>query len=251
LFELRARIEDRSNGATTGNNGIVIPKAGTDPSRVQLFIVDDSTRALIVDTDGDGICDDIDPTLVPTSIPVAANEAAVINLLGLPPAGGANFVAPVSPAFSGGAEAACTEDISATDLPEAMCELSSPAIRITKEVIGSDPVIFSISPQTEIQCMGNAFDAVATNISDGWACVAVRALDNLGNVGISPPLRVCIDHDGVGGECPAWGTITATPPDDCTGTYNPATMTTNPAADCTLPSSFANFPSLQVRRNDF
>lgn len=249
LSELRARVEDRGNGATTGTNGIVIPKAGVDLDHVQLFILDDSTRALIVDTNGDGICDDIDPTLVPTSIPMAVNEAAVIDLFGLPPAGNANFTAPPVPPFAGTHEAACN-DGQDTTVPPPICDISSPAIRVTKEEVGNDPVIYSIPPQTTIQCLGNAFDAVATNMSDGWACVAVRALDNLGNVGISPPLRICIDSDGNMAECPAWGVITTTGLPDCTGTYNPATNTTNAAMNCTLPQTFTNFPGLQVRRND-
>jgi hypothetical protein len=250
LSELRARVEDLGNGATTGNNGIVIPKAGVDMARVQLFVLDDTSRALIVDTNGDGVCDDIDPTLVPTSIPMAANEAAVINLAGLPADGAVRFTSPVAPPFSGAAEASCFEDLDDTSVPAPICDISSPATRITKEQIGTDPVIFSIAPQTEIQCLGNAFDAAATNISDGWACVAVRALDALGNVGISPPLRVCIDGDGNMAECAAWGTIATIGLPDCTGTYSAATNTTNPAVDCTMPTSFVDLPGLQVRRND-
>jgi hypothetical protein len=50
--------------------------------------------------------------------------------------------------------------------------------------------------------VGNQFDAFANNVHDGWACMAVRAADKLGNVQVSRVLRVCVDHDGVGNECP-------------------------------------------------
>jgi len=246
LSELRARVEDLGNGASSAS-GVSIPHAGT--ASVQMFILDDSDRALIVDTDGDGVCDSIDPNLVPTSVPVASDEAAVIDMLGLVPGGDADFTAPAMPGFNGTTEANCN-DGTAADPPTAICDITSPATRITKPTIGTDPVIFSIPPASGIQCMGNAFDAVATNISDGWACVAVRAVDALGNVGISAPLRVCIDSNGDMGECPSWGTVTTTGLPDCTGTWTSATGVTDPNTDCTLPPKFEDIPGLQLRRND-
>jgi hypothetical protein len=50
--------------------------------------------------------------------------------------------------------------------------------------------------------VGNQFDAFANNIRDGWACLAVRAADKLGNEQVSRVLRVCIDHNSDGVECP-------------------------------------------------
>ncbi len=246
LSELRARVEDLSNGATA-SSGVAIPYAGV--ATVQMFILDDSDRALIVDTDGDGICDNIDPNLVPTSVPVASNEAAVIDLLALAPNGGADFVPPAVPPFNGTSETRCV-DGTATDRPSLICDLTSPATRITKTTIGDAPVIFSIPPANTVQCMGNAFDAVASNISDGWACVAIRAVDALGNVGVSTPLRICVDSDGDMGECPSWGTISTSGLPDCTGTWSSSTGVTDPATDCTLPPKFEDFPGLQLRRND-
>ena len=55
--------------------------------------------------------------------------------------------------------------------------------------------------------MGNQFDAFANNVHDGWTCMAVRAADKLGNQQVSRVLRVCVDHDGVGNECPHLGII--------------------------------------------
>lgn len=246
LSELRARVEDLGNGATAAS-GVSIPYAGI--AKVQMFIVDDSDRALIVDTNGDGVCDSIDPNLVPTSVPVASNEAAVIDMLGLAPSGDADFTMNVVPGFNGTTEANCNPG-TAADPPSPICDITSPATRITKPTIGTDPVIFSIPPANGIQCMGNAFDAVATNISDGWACVAIRAEDTLGNVGISAPLRVCIDSNGDMVECPAWGTVTTTGLPDCTGTWTKSTGVTDPNTDCTLPPTFEDYPGLQLRRND-
>ncbi len=214
-----------------------------------MFIVDDSDRALIVDTDGDGVCDSIDPNLVPTSVPVASNEAAVIDLLGLAPTGDADFTTPANPGSTGTTEVNCT-DGTAADPPKAICDITSPATRDHQERHRHRSGHLLDRAGQRLQCMGNAFDAVATNISDGWACVAIRAEDKLGNAGISPPMRVCIDSNGDMGECPSWGTVTTTGLPDCTGTWTSATGVTDPSTDCTLPPKFEDYPGLQLRRND-
>ena len=69
---------------------------------------------------------------------------------------------------------------------------------------GAEPAIWTLAPvvPSGLQCVGNQFDAFANNLHDGWACMAVRAGDKLGNVQVSRVLRVCVDHDGVGNECP-------------------------------------------------
>ena len=105
-----------------------------------------------------------------------------------------------------------------------------------------DPVgenaIYTIPPIGMLQCLGNAFDAVATNINDGWACLAVRSEDRLGNVNISPPMRVCFDRllNGSAG-CPPPGQTMLDPAMDCSGTYDPMADTVDVANDCTIPTS--------------
>ena len=66
------------------------------------------------------------------------------------------------------------------------------------------PAIWTLAPvvPSGLQCVGNQFDAFANNLHDGWSCMAVRAADKLGNMQVSRVLRVCVDHDGVGNECP-------------------------------------------------
>jgi hypothetical protein len=69
---------------------------------------------------------------------------------------------------------------------------------------GAEPAIWTLAPvvPSGLQCVGNQFDAFANNLHDGWSCMAVRAADKLGNMQVSRVLRVCVDHDGVGNECP-------------------------------------------------
>ncbi|HEX9288375.1 MAG TPA: hypothetical protein VF904_02530, partial [Anaeromyxobacteraceae bacterium] len=45
------------------------PNAGIDPEKTSVYILDDATQPLIVDTDGDGFCDHINPHLIPTTQP--------------------------------------------------------------------------------------------------------------------------------------------------------------------------------------
>lgn len=253
LSEMRVRVEDRANGATD-NSGVVIPKALVSEPTVQMFILDDSNGALIVDTDGDGECDEINPLLVPTSVPMASNEAAVINMVAMPPLGNTTFLPPgvpygtVHPVFN-----FCASPDPGGNPVEAICPISSPATRrIHDHLLKDVPAIYGMPPvDDEITCMGYGFDSFATNISDGWACVAVRAEDNLGNVSVSAPMRVCFDADGDQAECPSWGTITpegSLP--DCSGTFDPMTGMTDANNDCTLPLQFDDIPYLQARRID-
>ncbi|MBA3538858.1 MAG: hypothetical protein H0T79_04460, partial [Deltaproteobacteria bacterium] len=83
--------------------------------------------------------------------------------------------------------------------------------------------IYGIPPADMFNCLGYAFDARASNIADGFACVASVATDALGNRSVSAPLRICIDANNDQVECPAWGTIITAGLPACTGTYNPAT----------------------------
>lgn len=246
LSEMRARIEDRGNGATA-TLGTVVPMAGVDLASAQIYVLDDASRALVVDTDGDGVCDDINPNIVPTTVPLASNEAAVVDLTALTPAGVGVFIPGDPDPFDhspGSYEFMCFEgDDQDTQLP--LC-VQEPGSRITSMPDGT-PVIFGMSPPSEDQCWGNAFDSLAANISDGWACVAVRALDNVGNVGVSRPLRVCFDADGNQAECLPWGQVATSGLPDCTGTYDPDTGITDAGTPCTLPVGFADYPDRQLR----
>ncbi|MBN2341978.1 MAG: hypothetical protein JXX29_21865 [Deltaproteobacteria bacterium] len=238
LFKLRARIEDLGN-ELTWIPGIETPKSGANPNSVQMFILDDETGAVIVDTNNDGYCDSINPLLSPSLISSATNEVILVNMAGLQPSGNANFthlpaVSDAQPAFDlseGSPENSCTQG-SATGVPLQLCA-SSPATRIIPAGNGAAG-IFTVPPSQNENCMGTPLDSVASNIEDGWICVAVTAADNLGNVGISAPLRVCVDHDGDGAECPPWGTITTDDLPDCTGTFDDATEITNPTQNCSL-----------------
>jgi hypothetical protein len=70
----------------------------------------------------------------------------------------------------------------------------------------------------DISCAGEELAFVTTDQPNGWVCAAARVVDRAGNVGISPPIRLCVD-DGTGDTRPACRVSSSVPPsctDGCT-----------------------------------
>ncbi len=199
LFDIRARVEDEGNTPAAGGADVT-PMAGLDPAHVELLVLDNTNRALVVDSDNDGLCDAVNPQLVPTTTPMSSQDALMINLASVPPTGAADFTADPNVPMGGFPDCGIGND---TLLPPLLCKTSSLTIAIPARQTLS-PAIWAIPnvvPGT-VQCVGNQFDSLGNNIKDGPACLAVRAIDRLGNTQVSRPLHVCIDHDGDGAECP-------------------------------------------------
>ena len=196
LFDIRARVEDHGNTPLSGSIDIV-PVSLIDPKRVELLILDDSTQPLVVDSDGDGVCDKINPLLVPTSTPMSSKDALLVNLVPVPP-GGAGDMTPDPSALDSG----CYPG-TGTNPPDPLC-LTTNLTAALPYAFSRESAIWSMAPVTPATpyCVGNQFDAYANNIQDGWACLAIRAADRLGNEQVSRVVRICIDHDGKNNECP-------------------------------------------------
>jgi len=228
VFQLRARAEDDVNGAKFLQ---VAPLATIDATRIDAYLLNDTTQPLTVDTDGDGVCDLINPKLVPTtSPPTNSRQVLKLRLGAVPPQGNADF----TPDATLASETRCSpgDDL---ELPPILCRAEEPTIAIS---YGPRlPAIWSVEPiePDGLRCFGNQFDAFANHIggsssrgggspAPGWACIAVQATDKVGNTGVSAPLRVWIDYDG-DAACPAQRHGTSTPPPDCTGRFNAQTAT--------------------------
>nr|HEX4314737.1 Ig-like domain-containing protein [Kofleriaceae bacterium] len=215
LVEFRARVEDLSNTGTVDTT-LFIERAGV--KTVQLYVLDDTTQPLVVDTDGDGICDDINPDIVPTTVPMLSDEAAVVDLQAVTATTTAFFPPGLSFGSHGG-ECSSSDD---TAQPVQMCpgEPRRDGPFSTTAVINQSftavPEIYGIPQVDTFNCMGYAMDLKATNISDGPACAAILAIDNLGNRMVSAPLRVCVDKDQT-------GKVTCTPA-NCTGSVSGGTV---------------------------
>lgn len=202
----RALVWERTN-FTTGQ--IIRYHSGTDVDSVYLYLQADTDTPLVVDTDGDDICDDVMAT---------RDDLPFQHLNGIAPAQSSWFgsmaddpeVMPAGCVYEDQTE------------PTRMCApYDADMHRIIKfDYDETVPVIFAVGNlATGPACIGTDWETA--QYGEGWACLAARAVDHAGNVGVSRPLRVCID-DGVD------------PPPDCMSTPPDCTD------GCTLPP---NFPS--------
>jgi hypothetical protein len=223
IFDLRARIQDDGN-APAGTK--VRPTAGIDPAATSVYILDDTSQPLIVDMDGDGTCDAINPKLIPTTQPpVMNNQVLKVRLAGVKGQGAPDYRADSNPPPS----SVCSYPPVALP-PEFLCNNGQPFMSIT--YANGAPAIWSVEDIDDIWCMGRQFDTRANNIAqanpqmandpNGWACMAVQSADLSGNTGVSPPLRIYIKYDGNGSGPGSRGPGTAPP---CTGVYDKATDT--------------------------
>jgi hypothetical protein len=199
LFDVRARVQDQGN-TPAGGFADITPLAGLDSSHVELLVLDDTNRALAVDTDNDGVCDAINPKLVPTTTPMSSQEVLLVNMSAIPPTGQADFTPDVSVTTAGFSDCAPGSE---TSTPPLLCRTSDltvaiPAYQSNVPAIWSIPNIVPSTPQ----CVGNQLDSLGNHLTDGPACLAVRAIDQLGNAQVSRVLHICIDSDASGNDCP-------------------------------------------------
>ncbi|MBU1068711.1 hypothetical protein KJ975_04000 [Myxococcota bacterium] len=244
VFWLRARVEDRGN---TAAGAAWSPLALVNQTTVEIYVLDDARLPLVVDMSGDGICNNINPNLIPTiTISGDPRETLKLNMIPLEPGGSADYrvdmVTPVLPP-------PCQAWGVATDPPDPLC----PVVENDLDVLiwytydKTEPAIYGLPPfsaSSPLYCTGIQFDARANNIAEGWACIAVKATDNVGNTSVSAPLRVCIDYNPYDGSTPTDCQNLLNLP-DCTGTWDPGTSTV-----LTTPCTPQVFPNNEVRRED-
>jgi hypothetical protein len=232
LFDVRARIEDRGNTPLSGTADYV-PVATIGMNDAKLLILDDHTVPLVVNTNppvagmpgkGDNACDAINPNIVPSTKPMSSKDALLITMV--PFVAGGLFDA--TSGDDSAAAALCTPGNVLTPAAE-ICSTTYNQSKARYRFVGgstetrshvttinmfytadkaNSSSVWGLPPYEQrpsLQCGGTQFDALANNISDGWACLAVLAQDKLGNSQVSRPLRVCIDKDGAGNECPHKG----------------------------------------------
>jgi hypothetical protein len=184
--------------------------AGTDIDSVYLYLQPNVNVPLLIDEDMDGTCEELSATrkVNPLNLPKH-------HLKGIAPKGTSLFGADADESEPQWASCAYKEE-DVTD-PAFLCE-PTPAdmYRIIKFDYDEEvPVIFAMGELEDegVACIGAQWETAA--FGEGWRCFAARALDNVGNVGISAPLRVCVD-DGV--DPPA---DCSDPPPSCTDGCTP------------------------------
>ncbi|MCS6913575.1 MAG: hypothetical protein NZ890_10080 [Myxococcota bacterium] len=230
----RARVTERGNIAP----GLAIEHtSGIDPNSVDLLATPlvlggaMPSPPLVVDADGKGICNNLNPLLQPTSAMTASNQALVLRLSNITVTGQPSYGDDPLPFWP----RACTKPGDSTHA-DGLCSLldyTEPPPGFTYAIPGE---IWTIGPVTNRECAGLQLDSLNV-LPEGPYCVAVRAADNAGNRNVSKPLRVCIERPVGSGACNAFRTavMNGTLP-SCLGRYDPATQTatTGPGQQCTL-----------------
>ncbi|HXT98999.1 MAG TPA: hypothetical protein VN853_22050 [Polyangia bacterium] len=224
VFDLRARIEDDGNHAV----GLKITEISTvDPDNTNVYIlnVPDTTNnpPLVVDTDGDGNCDAINPLLAPTTGPLTQNDQVLkIRLVGAMPGGSANFNSESDATLPN------SECGKGTDLkpPPVLCDgdgFEQPTVAIGYSE--NLPAIWGVEPVDKARCLGGQFDTLANHVPENqWLCIAVATSDLAGNKSVSAPIRVYVQYQENGGFC-ATPPASAPPPPNCNGIFHPDSNT--------------------------
>jgi hypothetical protein len=194
----RVLVFERTNGSPGANYHFV---AGVDGSSVILYVQNDTSVPLLIDTDNDAghVCDEIN-TMPATPAP----RPVQLGLSPVTPRGTAyypataNFSDPANVPSNVVGNPICTAG-SDGSAPAPLCGVTNMTRVITQPLDGAPPAIYSFTPTNSDKgpCEGLTWELLPTIVTEGWHCLAARALDNIGNVGVSPPIRVCFD-DGVG-----------------------------------------------------
>lgn len=240
VFFMRARIEDRGNEAM----GLIQETLSlVDYTTPRVYFLSEIAQALVVDTDGDGLCDEINPELTPSTNPQGSTEVLALYLEPLTPSGEVDF----QPGGTYPSPCECPGD--ETEPPSELCvgTMGDMTYALFYTADSSEPAIWSLPPVLDsdpIFCGGHQFDAMASNIPEGWVCVAARAVDSAGNIGVSEPMRLCVDYtlDGNPSTC----SNPANAP-DCTGTLNPQTQLVDPSVPCSFDPYKQQFRDNEVR----
>ncbi len=207
----RALVADQTN---TAPGQTVRHYAGTDLDSVELRLQPNVEQGLLIDTNDDGVCDD----LLQKNLDTEA-DLPFLPLKGVPPQGSSYFGLEANE-DDAGLEAfprpsQCKYG-SALASPQRLCPPTNndDMIRVIPwDVESTVPAIFAVGSLEGLECTGADWE-IGPRVEEGWICVAARAKDNTGNVGISAPLRLCFD-DSVGA-LPSCLDHTADPPPTCT-----------------------------------
>jgi hypothetical protein len=239
VFGVRARIEDHGNFAP----GLAVERySGVSKPSVFLYAIPDNRMTpLAVDTDGNGVCDNVNPLLIPSSTGVTSpGQAFSLQLVPLTAGPGTAdfrgpFTAPSNPAPIGQCD--LFGDSGVTSPPNPLCTRGGTGLTIV--IPYPDPnnlsPIWSIPPVdasgTGFNCVGYQLDS-ANLLPEGPTCIVTVATDNTGNTNVSAPLHICIDrHSGgslpgstdmASNPCAGWNT--SSPPTTCTGVFDKTQM---------------------------
>jgi hypothetical protein len=221
----RAIVWDETN---VGADQPILHAAAVDPNSVYLLLQPHPEQGLLKDTTGDGTCDALVTTDHDTGqdlpnvqlLPVTpqgsswfgsadAEDPTLLGEFPMPLVGPADMPVPCQYGNSSSPpDPLCTGKVS--DLTRVIQWDLDAQVQV--------PAVFALPKLQDESCTGDAWEIGAFLDADGWICAAVMAKDNVGNMGISFPLRLCYD-DQVGAPPPCTDPSSSPPPscaaDDC------------------------------------
>jgi hypothetical protein len=181
--------------------------ANTNPESVRLYLQSDNSTPLLVDKDDDGICDDVAQvdSMDSISLSPVPRDGVPWNLKD-------DDTAPAT------ASIGCTTEVGTA--PGRLClNKDSDMWQVIQDDYTGQPVVYARSPTPSgAECTGVSWEFGTFVDADGWVCFATRAVDNVGNVGVSRPIRICVDDPDRDGTPPC-ATQSLAPPsctDGCT-----------------------------------
>ncbi|HKO52563.1 MAG TPA: hypothetical protein VJV79_32875 [Polyangiaceae bacterium] len=173
--------------------------AMTDRESVRLYVQPNTDSPLLADDDGDGVCDEIWTGTAPHQFKPTDKPLPFLKMVAIAPTGAPVWGGPEAPAFPAckpGPTGAFTPLCGTPGVSDMSVVIRHPVVTLPFE-----PVIYAVEPNNNIACTGQKWD-VSTAITMaggekklGWVCIAARAVDNVGNAGISPPLRICLGDE--------------------------------------------------------
>jgi hypothetical protein len=201
----RVLVEDQTN-VTPGSN--VSYLAGLSPASVTLYVQPNRGVPLLIDTNNDHFCDEINFFDLPME-----DRPTKIGLRAVVPRGASWFAKPTNfdtanPDFDI-TGAFCSADPNGADLPpNDFCPLTQMTRAVAGHSSDKPPAVYGLNPTNNDQwgCEGETWNVGDIVHTEGWYCLAARAEDTIGNVGIAEAIRVCFDRQD-GGADPCAGPI--------------------------------------------
>lgn len=180
--------------------------AGVDQKNVAIYLQESVDQPLLVDSDGDGFCDNVDigtgesrkVALKLDPVPVSGNAPnAGTDALTWAEADDTRYGA--APAL----EPVCQRDGFVWPNWASRCGGASDMVRTINHSVDTKspiPAVYAIAPQgdmtADVGCTGTYweyFHDMKRTVTDGWLCFVGVAYDAVGNRGVSAPLRICYD----------------------------------------------------------
>jgi hypothetical protein len=192
--------------------------AGVDTTSVEIWIRAADLGALVTDESGDGTCDTV------TENGGDYQELDAIRRLGSAHYSNGTGDLP-GPSMAG----LCAYATDETPVPDHLCtnKVSDMYVIATHDLgDGDEAVVYGHEVEVNGNlCTGDDLELRAHGLTDyeGWVCLASRAVDNVGNIGVSAPIAICYDNTNLDGTPSCWGTGPAEAP-SCIDGCSPRTF---------------------------